>query len=134
MRSLTYLFFLANPGQKSFNDRRTEKSAAPGRGPSASSREAAVRLSKHKIEYLSGKVLRMIQEHPEVHILSNTDLVERAAYDAIWENLEIEQEIDDEVEELLSQNYNEIRAMEMDVGALRNKMKRELARKKNFVL
>jgi len=93
-----------------------------------------VRLSKHQIEYLSGKVLRMIQEHPEVHILSNTDLVERAAYDAIWENLEIEQEIDDEVEELLSQNYNEIRAMEMDVGALRNKMKRELARKKNFVL
>ena len=93
-----------------------------------------MRLSKHKIDYLSGKVLKMIQEHAEIHIISNPDLVERAAFDAVLENLEIEQEIDDEVEELLSQNYNEIRAMEMDVGALRNKMKRELARKKNFVL
>lgn len=93
-----------------------------------------MRLSKHKIEYLSNKVLKMIQEHPEIHIVSNADLVERAAYDAIFENMEIEQEIDAEVEKLLEQNYNEIRAMEMDVGALRNKMKRELARKKNFVL
>lgn len=93
-----------------------------------------MRLSKHKIEYLAGKMLRMIQEHPEIHIISNTDLVERAAFDAVYENLRAEQDIDDEVEALLSQNYNEIRAMEMDVGALRNKMKRELARKKNFTL
>lgn len=93
-----------------------------------------MRLSKHKIDYLSGKVLKMIQEHPEIHIVANADLVERAAYDAIFENMEIEQEIDDEVEKLLEQNYNEIRAMEMDVGALRNKMKRELARKRNFIL
>jgi hypothetical protein len=93
-----------------------------------------LRLSKHKIEYLAGKMLKMIQEHPEIHIISNTDLVERAAFDAVFENLLVEQEIDDEVEALLSQNYNEIRAMEMDVGALRNKMKRELARKKNFTL
>ena len=93
-----------------------------------------MRLSKHKIEYLSNKVLKMIQEHPEIHIISNIDLVDRAAFDAIFENLLVEQEIDDEVEALLEQNYNEIRAMEMDVGALRNKMKRELARKKNFTL
>ena len=93
-----------------------------------------MRLSKHKIEYLSDKILKMIQEHPEIHILANADLVDRAAFDAIWENMQTEQEIDDQVEELLKQNYNEIRAMEMDVGALRNKMKRELARKKNFTL
>ncbi|MBU8871499.1 MAG: DUF507 family protein [Gemmatimonadales bacterium] len=93
-----------------------------------------MRLSKHKIEYLSDKILKMIQEHPEIHIISNLDLVARAAFDSIYENLMVEQEIDDEVENLLSQNYNEIRAMEMDVGALRNKMKRELARKKNFTL
>ena len=93
-----------------------------------------MRLSKHKIEYLSNKSLKMIQEHSEIHIIANADLVDRAAFDAIYENLQTEQKIDDEVEELLSENYNEIRAMEMDVGALRNKMKRELARKKNFTL
>ena len=93
-----------------------------------------MRLSKHKIEYLSDKILKMIQDQAEIHIISNTDLVARAAFEAIFENLHVEQEIDDEVEALLNQNYNEIRAMEMDVGALRNKMKRELARKKNFTL
>ena len=41
---------------------------------------------------------------------------------------------DAEVEAHIEQNVNEIRAMEMDVGALRTKIKRELARKKGFVL
>ena len=64
----------------------------------------------------------------------NTDLVLRAIEDALADNLRLEDEIDQEVEQLLAQNVNEIRAMEMDVGALRAKMKRELARKKRFVL
>ena len=93
-----------------------------------------MRLSKHKIEYLSDRVLKMIQEHGEIHIISNTDLVTRAIDDAIFENILAEDEIDQEVEALLSQNQEEIRAMEMDIGALRNKIKRELARKRNFTL
>jgi hypothetical protein len=58
----------------------------------------------------------------------------RAVEDALTDNLRTEEEIDQEVEKLLAQNVNEIRAMEMDVGALRSKMKRELARKRRFVL
>ena len=93
-----------------------------------------MRLSKYKIEYLSDKVLKMLQEHPRVHLTDNTDLVTRAIDDAIYENMLAEEEIDEEVEALVTQNKNEIRAMEMDVGALRNKIKRELARKKGFTL
>ena len=93
-----------------------------------------MRISKHKIEYLSDKILKMLQEHPKVHIDPNTDLVTRAVDDAIFENMKQEEEIDEQVEALVSQNRNEIRAMEMDVGALRNKIKRELARKKGFTL
>jgi hypothetical protein len=96
--------------------------------------EAALRLSKHKIEYLSDKILKMIQEHGQVHIISNADLVTRAVDDIIFENMKEEDEIDAEVDALLKQNYNEIKAMEMDIGALRNKMKRELARKRGFTL
>lgn len=96
--------------------------------------EATLRLSKRKIEYLSDKILQMMQEHPEMHPSENVDLVNRAIDDAIFENMQAEDEIDDEVEALVFQNKNEISAMDMDVGALRNKLKRELARKKGFTL
>ena len=93
-----------------------------------------MRISKHKIEYLSDKILRMLQEHPRIHVDDNTDLVTRAIDDAIFENMKQEEEIDTQVEALVAQNKNEIRAMEMDVGALRSQMKRELAKKKGFIL
>ena len=93
-----------------------------------------MRISKRKIEYLSDKVLKMLQEHPSIHPDPNVDLVTRAIDDAIFENMKQEEEIDEQVEILVNQNRNEIRAMEMDVGALRNKIKRELARKKGFTL
>jgi hypothetical protein len=93
-----------------------------------------LRLSKHKIEYLSDKILKMIQENGQIHIISNADLVTRAIDDVIFENMKEEDEIDAEVDALLKQNYNEIKAMEMDVGALRNKMKREIARKRGFTM
>ncbi len=93
-----------------------------------------MRISKRKIEYLSDKVLKMLQEHPMIHSDSNTDLVTRAIDDAIFENMNQEDELDEQVEALVNQNKNEIRAMEMDLGALRNKIKRELARKNGFTL
>lgn len=93
-----------------------------------------MRLSKFKIEYLSEKILKMIQEQGQIHIIANEDLVVRAAADTIYENILAEDEIDTEVDDLLKENYNEIKAMEMDVGALRQKMKREIARKRGFVL
>ncbi len=93
-----------------------------------------MRISKHKIEYLSDKILKMLQEHPRIHVDDNTDLVTRAIDDAIFENMKQEEEIDAQVEALVAQNKNEIRAMEMDVGALRSQMKRELAKKNGFIL
>ena len=93
-----------------------------------------MRLSKPKIEFLSDKILKMIQEHGQIHIIGDPDLIVRAADNVIFDNMVEEDEIDTEVDELLKQNYNEIKAMEMDVGALRNKMKREIARKRGFTL
>ena len=96
--------------------------------------EKPVRLSRNKIEYLSDKILQMMQEDERIHPDPNIDLVVRAVDDAIFENMQAEQEIDEEVEALVMQNTDEIRAMEMDVGALRNKIKREIARKRGFVM
>jgi hypothetical protein len=107
--------------------------AANGRTHAANGRPA-VRLSNRKIEHLGKRVLKLMQDEPCIHPAGNTDLVLRAVEDALADNLRTEEEIDQEVEKLLAQNVNEIRAMEMDVGALRSKMKRELARKRRFVL
>lgn len=93
-----------------------------------------MRLSKRKIEHLSDKILQMMQEHPRMHPNENVDLVTRAIDDSIFDNMRAEEELDDEVEALVFENKNEISAMDMDVGSLRNQLKRELARKKGFVL
>ena len=47
---------------------------------------------------------------------------------------QIEEEIDQEVEVLLGQYKGEIEAMEMDMGMLRAKIKREVAKKRGFIL
>lgn len=96
--------------------------------------EAAVRLSKNKIEHLSDRILKMIQEHPSIHIISNNDLVIRGIDSAIFENMRDEDEIDEEVDGIMRQNIHEIKAEEMDVGSLRNKIKREMCRKRGFIL
>ncbi|MCB1184510.1 DUF507 family protein [bacterium] len=93
-----------------------------------------MRLSKNKIEYLSDKLLQMMQEHPNIHPSHDVDLVTRCIDDVVFENMRAEDDIDAEVERLVDQNKNEISAMDMDVGALRMKLKRELARKKGFTL
>ncbi len=93
-----------------------------------------MRLSKNKIEHLSDRILKMILDHPQIHLISNNDLVTRAIDDAIFENMREEDAIDEEVDTIMQQNIHEIKAEEMDVGALRNKIKREMCRKHGFIL
>lgn len=93
-----------------------------------------MRLSKNKIEHLSDRILKMIMDHPAIHIVSNNDLVTRAIDDAIFENMRAEDEIDNQVDTIMQQNIHEIKAEEMDVGSLRAKIKREMCRKAGFVL
>ena len=93
-----------------------------------------LRLSSRKIEYLSGKVLKLIQDNRLLHIASKPDLVQRAVADAIWADLRAEEELDDEVERLLDAHRAQIQGQELDLTVLRQKMKRELARKRGFKL
>jgi len=93
-----------------------------------------VRLSPRKIEYLSGKVLKLLQDSRHVHITTHADLVARVVADTIHANMRAEEEIDEEVDALLATHRAEIQAQEMDLSVLRQKMKRELARKRGFAL
>jgi hypothetical protein len=93
-----------------------------------------LRLTTRKIEHLAEKVLKMCQDNPKVHAAANVDLLYRAVADAIYANMQIEDEIDEEVEQLLQQHRGEIQTLEMDMAALRQKFKREIARRRKFVL
>lgn len=93
-----------------------------------------MRLSSRKVEYLSGKILKLIQDHRNLHLVTHPDLAQRAIAEAIWANLRAEEELDEEVERLLDAHRGEIQGQEMDLTVLRQKMKRELARKRGFTL
>ncbi|MCP4292898.1 MAG: DUF507 family protein [bacterium] len=93
-----------------------------------------MRLSKNKIEHLSDKIMKMIVDNPNIHVTSSNDLVIRAVDDAIFENMRDEDEIDQKVDAIMQQNIHEIKAEEMDVGSLRNQIKRQMCRKAGFVL
>ena len=93
-----------------------------------------MRLSPNKIDFIAEKVLEMLERAPEIHIQTNPDLVYRVIADTFFDDMRAEEEIDAEVDELLKEYRGEIQAMDMDYGALRAKMKREIAKKKGFIL
>ncbi len=93
-----------------------------------------MRLSPTKIDYLSEKILKLVQYNNRVHITGNPDLVFRMVADIIYENMRLEEEVEEEVDQLLGQHRGEIDALEMDMGVLRAKMKREVAKKRGFIL
>ncbi len=69
-----------------------------------------MRLSRRKIEHLSDRILKLIQQDQRIHMSGNVDLVTRAIDDAIYENMQTEDEIDEEVEATVQEHLPEIRA------------------------
>jgi hypothetical protein len=96
--------------------------------------EAFVRLSPNKIEFIADETVAMLEKEAGIHIQTNADLVFRVIVDIIFENMKAEEAIDEEVDELLAQYKGQISAMEMDFGSLRSSMKREIIKKKGFIL
>lgn len=93
-----------------------------------------MRLSPTKIEYLADRIVTMMQEDGKIHLTSHVETVWKTVADSIFANMREEEAIEDEVDKLIEQHRGEIRTMEMDVGDLRRKFKREVARKRGFVL
>ncbi len=93
-----------------------------------------MRLSPNKIEFIADETVLMLEKAHGVHIQTNADLVFRVIADIFFENMQAEEAIDAEVDELLTEYKGHISAMEMDFGALRSSMKREIIKKKGFIL
>lgn len=93
-----------------------------------------MRLSPTKIEYLADRIVTMMQEDGKIHLTSHVETVWKTVADSIFANMREEEAIEEEVDKLIEQHRGEIRTMEMDVGDLRRKFKREVARKRGFIL
>ncbi len=93
-----------------------------------------MRLSSRKIEYLADRVLGLMQDSDLIHLGSNVETVWKTVADTIFANMRAEEDIDAEVEQLLTRHKAEIQGMEMDVADLRRRFKREVARKRGFTL
>lgn len=93
-----------------------------------------MRLSPNKIEYLADRIVTMMQEEGGIHVAGNVDTVWKTVADAIFANMREEEELEAEVDDLIAKHQGEIQVMEMDVGDLRRKFKREIARKRGFTL
>lgn len=93
-----------------------------------------MRLSPNKIEYLADRIVTMMQETGSIHLMSNVDTVWKTVADTIFANMRAEEDIESEVDDLIVKHRSEIQVMEMDVGELRRRFKREVARKRGFIL
>jgi hypothetical protein len=93
-----------------------------------------LRLTSNKIEHLAGRLLHLCQQSKQIHVPGSADLVIRTIEDVIFADMRREEEIDEQVDELIQKHKNEIQTLEMDMGSLRNKFKREIAKKQGFVL
>jgi hypothetical protein len=102
--------------------------------PAGRSYARPVKLSDRKIAALADKITRWMEGQPDVEFL-----VERTAIlDAIIAEFQAEKErerkLDEEVERILEQNTQRMRAEGVDPWLMRKKVRQQLARERGMVL
>jgi len=93
-----------------------------------------MRLSPHKIEYLSAKIVKLMREKDGIFINGDEEELARIIGWEMTEELAIEDEIDEEVDKLLEQYERQISTGDLDQAVIRRKLKGELARKRGYTL
>ena len=93
-----------------------------------------MRMRPEKIQDLAAQVTEMLRRNPKVELLASESAIRVAIGSAIRDDLEEEDEIDREVEELLNRHAREIENEDMDLSELRLKFKRQIARKRGFII
>jgi hypothetical protein len=93
-----------------------------------------VRLSERKIKYLSARITSWLAGRSDVELLERPEVVELAIARAIYQELHLEDELDDEVERVIKSYQTQIRGQNMDLTLLRQKIKLQLAKEKGIVL
>jgi hypothetical protein len=91
-------------------------------------------MRQEKVQDLASQVLEMLRADRRVELRGSERAIRVAIGSAIRDDLIEEEEIDQEVEELLNQHAREIEGEDLDLVELRRKFKREIARRRGFVI
>lgn len=93
-----------------------------------------MRLRPEKIHDLASQIVDLLKSHPRIHPQTNDDDLRVVLGSILRDNLEEEDAIEREVDDLMEQNRREIERQGLDPHALRLKFKREIAKRRGFVL
>lgn len=93
-----------------------------------------MRLRPEKVHDLADQVLQMMKSHPKVHLQAADDALRVAIGSVITDDLREEEDIEAEVDELVAQNARIMDQQGIDPFAMRQKFKREIAKRRGFVL
>lgn len=93
-----------------------------------------MRMSPEKVKDLAAQVVEMLAQHPQIHVQASADALRVEVGSVILDDLKEEDDIDDAVDDLIREHSAEIDEGDMDVEALRQKFRRQIARQRGFIL
>jgi hypothetical protein len=92
-----------------------------------------MRLSEAKIRYLSERLARWLESRADVELLAGSDVVALDLAAVFRDELRLEDELEEEVERVIRDHRAKISG-NMDLGLLRQKIKKQLAKERGIVL
>lgn len=92
-----------------------------------------MRLTEAKIRQLAAKVAGELRRRDDITCTAGPEAIEAEVARVIRENLLQEDALDREVETMLGRYRKEIASGNLDVGVLRQKMKKQLAKERGVV-
>ena len=93
-----------------------------------------MRLRPEQVEKISGRVLKHLQDQELITPKAEDSVLLARINKAITDNLAAEDQLDAEVEQLMGQFQQQIREGQLNERELFLKIKKEMAKKKKFVL
>jgi hypothetical protein len=93
-----------------------------------------MRLRPEKVHDLADQIVEMIKSHPRLQPQAGDDHLRVVIGSVITDDLREEEDIEAEVDELIAQNAKVMEQQGIDPFAMRQKFKREIAKRRGFVL
>jgi hypothetical protein len=93
-----------------------------------------MRIRPDKVHDLARQIVAMMVDHPDVHLESPPDAVRVAVGSVILDDLKEEEDIDREVDALMTQHARQMEQADMDAYDMRLKFKQQIAKQRGFIL
>lgn len=92
-----------------------------------------MRLTADQVEFLGRKIVKTLVREEKLEVDSETRVAEAIAR-ALTEDLQVEDRLNDEVREVLTQHANEIERSNITYSEMFKMVKRKLAKEKGIIL